>query len=649
MNSKSLPLIAWVILGLAIVSLLPFAVTAYQIKESQDSLVKQVQQTHLVSVTATADKLGAYVGGLQNLLSSIAGNQKFLDRLNSDYADEVLSNALLVQNDALAIAIYRGEEVMDLVQIAQSKQVSAFAQSVFEQSGSGSLQTVTYDNSDYLVFREKTDDEKYQLFMLVDRSTVQDFLTVPALNDAVLGLSDSQNQIIDGRVNNYNNFPVNLTQLIEARYIGSAADNFLDEADVRQVAAFSRVENTNWVVISQQPADKAEIAREAMWDTAFKALAVVAGVCALFAFIAHRKIITPIQELVAAQKRLLGGDSDSIEGGEIAQLKHAFSLLEKHIQDKDKIKKVSLGRYKITEVISSGAMGTVFKGWDPRLDREIAIKTIKIGELDGTFDRKKLVSQLVSEAKFVAKIVHPNIVTIYDAVDNEDTAFLAMELVEGISLSDYLRQYKFVQYQQVVALAVGILRGLGEAHKHAVIHRDIKPSNVLLGYNGSIKLSDFGIAGIMNEKVSNEGHVLGSPGYIAPEVLSGRKYSEMSDIFSVGVLLYRCLIGYNPFRGPTVEDVLNATMSAIPKPLHEIQPDIPTSLSNVIMSLMVKDPLKRPNSASMVAAALEKELGVHEWKPPFYQHLPTARESSLSTTTLLPETIIRKHMRTNNE
>jgi len=123
----------------------------------------------------------------------------------------------------------------------------------------------------------------------------------------------------------------------------------------------------------------------------------------------------------------------------------------------------------------------------------------------------------------------------------------------------------------------------------------------------------------------------------------------MSDIFAVGVLLYRCLIGYNPFRGSKMTDILQATLSSDPKPLHEIQPDIPKPLSNVIMSLMIKDPAYRPNNALMVATALERELGVHEWKPPFYRELKPAREPSDATTTLLPETIIRKHMRAHDE
>ncbi|MDH3768275.1 MAG: serine/threonine protein kinase, partial [Gammaproteobacteria bacterium] len=496
MKSKAIPLIGWVLIGLLLVSLLPFAITAYQIKASQDSLVSQVQQTHLVSVDATADKVSSYVLGLQNLLKSIVDNPNLFTQLRSEYSDELLASTLLIQNEVLATAIYRNSENPKLEKIAQRKPVSSFVQSIFEQASERTLQTITLNDESYLVIRQLTQNEKYVTFMLVDRSKLQALLTVPALNDAVLGLSNGKNEIIDGQVSNYFRFPDNLKSLIDARYVGSAADNFVGANNTRQVAAFARVAGTDWIIFSQQPANKAEIARHDMWNAAIRALVVVLFLCGLFAFAAHRKIIKPIRELVVAQKRLLGNDTADISGGEIDQLRQSFSLLERHIKNKSKLKSVSLGRYQISDVIGSGAMGTIFKGWDPRLEREIAIKTITIGKSESRLDRHELVAKLVKEAKLVAKITHPNIVTIYDAVDAQETAFIAMELIDGISLNDYLRRSRTILPLQTVALATGILRGLGEAHHRSIIHRDIKPGNVLLGYNGSIKLSDFGIASL---------------------------------------------------------------------------------------------------------------------------------------------------------
>jgi len=645
MKSKTLPLIAWIVLGLLLVGLLPFAITAYQIKANQDSLVGQVQQTHLVSVDATADKVSSYVLGLQNLLRSIADNQNLLTQLQSKLSDELLASTLLIQNEVLAIAVYTNDDAQRLQKIAQKKLVGSIAQSIFQQASEDVLQAVTLHDKSYLVVRQPTADGKLITLMLVDRSKLQALLTVPALNDAVLGLSNGQNEIIDGQVNNYAGFPDNLRTLVEANYVGSAADNFVGNNGTRQVAAFARVTGTDWIVFSQQPADKAEIARQDMWNAALRALLAVSVLCAIFAFAAHTKIIKPIRELVLAQKRLLGTDSADTSGSEIDQLRQSFSLLERQLKNKSKLQSVSLGRYQIEDVIASGSMGTVFKGWDPRLEREVAIKTIKIGNVESNFERHELVAKLVIEAKIVAKISHPNIVTVYDAVDAQEIAFVAMEYIDGISLEDYLQRYATIPPLQTVALATAILRGLGEAHRRSIIHRDIKASNVLLGYDGSIKISDFGVASLTSKNIGGESRVIGSPGHIAPEIIYKNAYSEMSDMFAVGVVLYRCLIGDHPFKGASLKQTFTLTNVYEPPPPHELDRDIPESLSNVVTSLLAKNPLMRPNNAAMVADSIEKALGVQRWEPHFSKEFPHAGEGAGLLTEMLPATAVRKMMR----
>ncbi|MBT8103009.1 MAG: serine/threonine protein kinase [Gammaproteobacteria bacterium] len=649
MKSKALPLIAWIVLGLLLVGLLPFAITAYQIKANQDSLIGQVQQTHLVSVDATADKVSSYVLGLQNLLRSIADNQNLLEQLQSKLSDELLASTLLVQNEVLAIAVFTNDDAQRLKKIAQKKTVGLLAESILQHASEDALQAITLNDQSYLVIRQLTVDQKHIALMLVDRSKLQDLLTVPALNDAVLGLSSGQNEIIDGNVNNYASFPDNLRTLVEARYVGSAADNFVGDNGARQVAAFARVTGTDWIVFSQQPADKAEIARQDMWNAAIRALLAVSLLCALFAFAAHTKIIKPIREMILAQQRLLGTNSADTSGSEIDQLRQSFSLLERQLKNKSELQSVSLGRYQIEDVIASGSMGTIFRGWDPRLEREVAIKTIKIGKLEVFFDRHELVAKLVKEAKIVAKIIHPNIVTVYDAVDAQDIAFIAMELIDGISLNDYLQRHKTIPPLQTVALAIGILRGLSEAHRRSIIHRDIKPSNVLLGYNGSIKLSDFGVASLTSKNLKVDSHVIGSPGHIAPEIINKSAYSEMSDMFAVGVVLYRCLVGDNPFKGTSIKQTFILTGNYTPPPPCKLDRNIPEPLSNVVMSLLAKDPLMRPNNAAMVADSLEKALGVQRWEPSFSDDILQVGEHAGLTTEILPDTAIRKMMRANNE
>ena len=541
------------------------------------------------------------------------------------------------------------DDAQRLEKIAQKKTIGSLAQSIFQQASDDVLQAITLNDKSYLVIRQPTIDGQHIALMLIDRSKLQELLTVPALNDAVLGLSSGRNEIIDGQVDNYAGFPDNLRALVEARYVGSAADNFVGNNGARQVAAFARVTGTDWIVFSQQPADKAEIARQDMWSAAIRALLAVSLLCALFAFAAHTKIIKPIREMILAQKRLLGADSADTSGSEIDQLRQAFSLLEQQLESKSKPQSVSLGRYQIDDVIASGSMGTIFKGWDPRLEREVAIKTIKIGELEGNFDRHDLVAKLVKEAKIVAKIIHPNIVTVYDAVDAQEIAFIAMELIDGISLDDYLYHCRTIPPLQTVALASAILRGLNEAHRRSIIHRDIKPSNVLLGYNGSIKLSDFGIASLTSQNLENDSRVIGSPGYIAPEIIFENAYSETSDMFAVGVLLYRCLIGDSPFRGVSAKDVLKKTGVYEPMSPREIDGSIPEPLSNVVMSLLTKNPLMRPSNAAMVADSLEKALGVQRWAPQFSDDSSNDGEYAGAVTEILPDTVVRKMRLTNNE
>jgi len=649
MKSKALPLIAWIVLGLLLVGLLPFAITAYQIRANQDSLVSQVQQTHLVSVDATADKVSSYVLGLQNLLRSIADNQNFLTQLQSKLSDELLASTLLIQNEVLAIAVYTKDDAQRLEKIAQKNTVGSLAQSILQQASEDALQAITLNDQSYLVIRQPTVDGKYVALMLVDRVKLQELLTVPALNDAVLGLSSGRNEIIDGHVNNYAGFPDNLRTLVEARYVGSAADNFVGNNGTRQVAAFARVTGTDWIIFSQQPADKAEIARQDMWKAAIRALLAVSLLCAIFAFAAHTKIIKPIREMVLAQKRLLGTNSADTSGSEIDQLRQSFSLLERQLKNKSKLQSVSLGRYQIEDVIASGSMGTIFRGWDPRLEREVAIKTIKIGKIESNFDRHQLVAKLVKEAKIVAKIIHPNIVTIYDAVDAQEIAFIAMEFVDGISLEDYLQRYTTIPPLQAVALATSILRGLGEAHRRSIIHRDIKASNVLLGYNGSIKLSDFGVASLTSKTFRVDSYVIGTPGYIAPETIYKSAYSEMSDMFAVGVLLYRCLVGDSPFRGASIKQTFSLTGAYEPPPPCKLNRNIPEPLSNVVMTLLSKNPLMRPNNAAMVADSLEQALGVQKWAPNFSNDISKVGEHVGLVTEMLPDTVVRKMKLAKNE
>jgi len=222
-----------------------------------------------------------------------------------------------------------------------------------------------------------------------------------------------------------------------------------------------------------------------------------------------------------------------------------------------------------------------------------------------------------------------------------------MEFINGMTLDDYLKSRKSMPINQVVALGIGMLRGLGAAHKAGIIHRDIKPGNILLGFDGSIKLTDFGIADLLSRSKRNtSGMVFGTPGYVAPELLNGDPYSTRSDLFAMGVLLYNCTTAKLPFSGRTLKAVLINTKKSIPDNPTELNKKIPVALSNAIMFMLQKNPKSRPQNADLIADALEHEFGNAKWLPPKAGSAgETLEASTTSETRMLPETVIRKHIK----
>ncbi len=648
MKNLKISLMGWILIGLTLVGLLPFIITAYQIQSGREALVDQVQETHLVSVLATADRISSYFELLNSIAISAAKNPNLYQKPDSIAAQEILIGLLRANSDVLAASIIQkdlGE--IKLVQSAQSKEYRLAAREAFKNLNLSKFQFVEADNKSWLLVTQKLDQENLSIRLLAKRQAFEKFLQPPELKEADLGVFTRSGERVAGLLGTIQNFPEALRQQISSPNIRSSANNFNFQNGSRAVASFAQVNLTDWVVVSRQPASKAEKATQQYIKQALIAFSFVFLVALAFAWAARKKIIKPIQELVSAQQQLAGIDLSNAGGSEIEQLKISFAQLEQNINDRQKLNKTFLGRYQVIDVIASGAMGTVFKGYDPRLERDVALKTIKIGKINSEFNRAQLAEQLVKEAKLVAKLPHPNIVTVYDAVDADESALVAMEFINGMSLADYLSERNSMPVSQVTALAIGMLRGLGAAHKAGIIHRDIKPGNILIGYDGGIKLTDFGIADLLSHSSTNEtGHVVGTPGYVAPELLEGGAYSAGSDLFAMGVLLYRCATQVNPFTGRTLKQILQSTLSDDPKPPSSVNERIPTALSNAILYLLQKNPLTRPNDADLIADALEKEFGAQKWVPPKAENYPSGPDaSSTAETRMLPETIIRKHMK----
>lgn len=283
-------------------------------------------------------------------------------------------------------------------------------------------------------------------------------------------------------------------------------------------------------------------------------------------------------------------------------LRDAIALLERRIRQNQDLGTARLGRYEVQELLGEGAMGTVFRGWEPKLERPVALKTLLIGEVDE--DREVQACRWLGEAVTGARFNHPNIVTVYDVGDEGNAAFIAIELVDGTSLQELLEGHS-LNPGLVIPLAAAMARGLAAAHENDLIHRDVKPGNVLLSSDNSIKLTDFGMSELVS-KSSCPDKIIGTAGYIAPECLEGEKACERTDLFALGAMLYECFTGTHPFRGHNLEVTLHNTMKLDPLPLAEVCTGVPPRAGEMVDRLIAKDREQRPASSVEVADLFEQ-------------------------------------------
>ncbi len=315
-----------------------------------------------------------------------------------------------------------------------------------------------------------------------------------------------------------------------------------------------------------------------------------------------------VEELVLRIERLVGPRSPvpSVSSSNLAK-----SLSERRV-----VGQVFLGRYQALEVIGEGAMGLVFRGWDPRLKRPVALKTLRLDKLVGDDERQEKIAKLLEEAATTARINHPNIVAIFDADAGPEIAYMAMEYVDGTSLARYLRRNGAQPVEQAIALALGIARGLAAAHERRIVHHDVKPGNVLLGRDGSIKVSDFGVAHLVQSLVEPGDKVFGTVGYLPPETLQGDGYDERGDLFALGAVIYECVTGQQAFGGPTMGLRIYKTVSEKVEPLRERVPEVPADLERLVLELVQKKPSSRVASAAEVVGRLEAMAGREpRWEP----------------------------------
>ena len=273
---------------------------------------------------------------------------------------------------------------------------------------------------------------------------------------------------------------------------------------------------------------------------------------------------------------------------------------------------VRLGRFELRAILGRGSMGTVFRAWDTKLERPVAVKTVRAGaELAGFLDGGR-VRRLVAEATMAARFNHPHVVAVHDVQDARDAAYLVLELVDGLSLQELVSRVGRLSPERVVPLMEALASALAAAHAHSLVHRDVKPANVLLGGDGAIKLADFGVASFLSPDLS--GAVFGTPGYLPPEALLGRGFGPPADLFALGAVAYRCLAGRSAFRGSTPAEIIAATFNRPPPPLGEMGIELPPELEAIVSGLLEPEPSRRRGDAASLHADLLRIADSRGWR-----------------------------------
>lgn len=271
-----------------------------------------------------------------------------------------------------------------------------------------------------------------------------------------------------------------------------------------------------------------------------------------------------------------------------------------------------LGKYTITGVLGTGAMGVVYTGFDPGIRRSVAIKTIHKKLIDDAAQADSMAARFRNEAQAVGRLLHPGIVAIYEYGEDDSTSFIAMELVQGQSLAKVLAAHTLPQ-TDVLKLMDQLLGALAYAHRNGVLHRDIKPANLILTAEGVLKVTDFGIARIENIALTQVDLVIGTPGYMAPEQYIGDAIDQRVDVFAAGVLLYRMLTGEAPFTG-TYEQVMYKILNETPvAPSQLAGGEALAPYDAIVAKALAKDRNARFQSAAefrSALAAVARQAGV---------------------------------------
>lgn len=269
------------------------------------------------------------------------------------------------------------------------------------------------------------------------------------------------------------------------------------------------------------------------------------------------------------------------------------------------VEKPMLGRYQVEKELGKGAMGVVYMGKDPKIGRVVAIKTMALSQEFEGEELKDARERFFREAETAGRLQHQNIVTIFDAGEEHDLAYIAMEFLRGKDLADFCRDGHLLPVPRVLSIVARVAEALAYAHRQNVVHRDIKPANIMYEFESdTVKVTDFGIARITDSSKTKTGLVLGTPSFMSPEQIAGKKVDGRSDLYSLGVMLFQMLTGALPFRGDSMAELMFKIANEEAPALRLVRRDLPESLEQLVACALAKKPEARYQNGEVFAAAL---------------------------------------------
>jgi len=295
-----------------------------------------------------------------------------------------------------------------------------------------------------------------------------------------------------------------------------------------------------------------------------------------------------------------------ILGGSGASRSNASTM----ILDDGTVEKPMLGRYQLEKELGKGAMGVVYQGKDPKIGRVVAIKTMALAQEFEPDELEEVKARFFREAETAGRLNHPNIVTMYDAGEEHDLAYIAMEFLKGKDLTPYTKPDNLLPLDKVADILLKTAEALDYAHGYHVVHRDIKPANIMYEPDtGNVKVTDFGIARITDSSKTKTGMVLGTPSYMSPEQLAGKKVDGRSDLFSLGVMFYQLASGHLPFTGDSMATLMFKIANEPHASVRTLNPEVSPCLSDIIDRMLEKDVEKRYAHGAEIAADIRRCLG----------------------------------------